>query len=519
MIQDRMIEEIQELKLSGFTLDDTYAELRRRHKKVPSIKTVRKYYNMEAAPADNHAKVRKQMAFDVEPLRSAIIEAVALNPGCNMSSVYDVLQERFVDTGEMEALPGNEQTLRHFIHRLEDDGEIPGPEAARRTYDVMPTPPAGEKAQVDFGEQRCAAGLTVHFMCVLLWHSRWLWVCAQDHKFDADEACRAIYRLFCRIGGRVRTLVIDQDSVFVSRETCGEVFETDTFKSFLSEQEVGLWVREKADPESKGAVENAVRFVKTSYFSARKAKLTTIEEVQRTLPAWLARKNRRIHQGTYKIPQVVFEGAESRTLMPLLPSFWEAAPIDLVEAPVNGQSYVLYRSAKYSVPWEMCYSTAYYRVIGTRLHIYDGRRRYVCTHEISPVRGSFHRLDEHRGQPASDWLDTAERMRRKWNCTDFQHLVNGFKRENQERHLSKQLSAVERYLDDKAPTRAFAAEVMAVRCRDFRYRYTQFRAVYEQLEAQRRGDGQKQAPAVTTSNVAARGMESYRAAFEERCAS
>ena len=32
---------------------------------------------------------------------------------------------------------------------------------------------------------------------------------------------------------------------------------------------MGLWVCRKADPESKGCVENAVSYVKKNYFSAR----------------------------------------------------------------------------------------------------------------------------------------------------------------------------------------------------------------------------------------------------------
>ena len=50
MIQDRIIEEIQELRLSGYTLSETYDELKRRHRQVPSAKTVRKYYNMDGVP-------------------------------------------------------------------------------------------------------------------------------------------------------------------------------------------------------------------------------------------------------------------------------------------------------------------------------------------------------------------------------------------------------------------------------------------------------------------------------------
>ena len=516
MIQDDMIREVQELKLAGYTPAEVHAELKKRHTKAPALKTVRKYYKMDCVPEDTHAKLRKQMAFDSEPFRSAIVEIVNLNPGCYMSSVYDVLVEKFVENGDYEALPGNEQTLRNFIHRLEEDGEVGRDEGARRTYDVIPTPPPGEKAQVDFGEQRCVDGLVVHFMCMLLWHSRLLGVYAQDHRFNAEEACRAIHRFSCKCGVRVETLVIDQDSVFVSEEVYGEVFATATFKAFLAEQDMSLWVCSKGDPESKGCVENSVGFVKSSYFSARS--FSRIDDVLRSLPAWVERKNRRIHQGTYRVPQNVFERVERPALRPLLPSLYEAAPLFLQPVSVGGQPYVLHRAVKYSVPWEMCYSTAYKRVIGPKLHVYDDKRRHVCTHDLCDVKGAFIRLDEHRRRPESDWLDTAERMRLKWNCTEFQHFINGFKKENPDRHLGKQLAAVERHLDEKRPTRDLVAEVIAACCRDYRYRFTQFKAVFDMMEAQ---SGAIDAPvvAVAAADVDRRDLERYKAAFEERCAS
>ena len=269
MIQDEMIDEIQELRLAGYTVGETYEELKTRHKKVPTIKTVRKHCRMGCAPDDNHAGVRKQMAFDAEPLKSAVVGIVERNPECHMGSAYDVLVERFVESGECDALPGNEQTLRNYIHHLRESGQIDESPESRRKYDVVDTPPPGEKAQVDFGQCDCGGGLVVHLICILLWHSRLLGVFAQDHRSDAEEACRALHRFSCKCGVRVRTLVIDQDSVFVSEEACGEVFETATFKGFLEEQDMSLWVRDKADPESKGCVEDSVRFVKSSCFSAR----------------------------------------------------------------------------------------------------------------------------------------------------------------------------------------------------------------------------------------------------------
>lgn len=514
MIQDKMIEEIQELKLSGFTLNETYDVLKQRRTKVPTLKTVRKYYGMDTVPEDNHANVKKLMAFDVEPLRSEIIEIVSLNPKCYMSSVYDVLFAKYVDTGKFEALPGNEQTLRNYIHYLRDSGKIVKRPESRRTYDIMDVPPPGEKAQVDFGQIKCDDGLTVHFICILLWHSRLLGIYAQDHKFNAEESCRAIHRFSCKCTGRVKTLVIDQDSVFVSEEIYGEVFETATFKSFLEEQEMGLWVCAKADPESKGCVENCVKYVKSSYFSARR--FSCIDDVLRTLPAWINRANSRIHQGTYQVPKEVFERVEKVSLRPLLPSVFEASPLFLISTPINSQPYVQYKSVKYSVSHEMCYAQAAYRVIGDKLHIYDDKRRYVCTHVITDVKGSFQRLEEHKREKASNWLDTAERMRGKWNCVDFQHLINGFKKDNPERHLNRQLAAVERYLDEKNPSRDFVAQVISVCCRDFRYRYTQFKSVFEQCAKRAGGVIDDN---VIVADIDVRGMDQYQKAFEKRCIS
>lgn len=518
MIQDKMIDEIQELRLSGFTVREVYDDLKRRHRKVPHIKTVRKYYDMDAAPEDNHAKVSKQMAFDVQPFRDAVVEIVARNPNCKMSSVYDVLVEKYVDSGEFERLPGNERALRHLVRKLEDEGAIPQPADTRRRHDAMDTPPAGEKAQIDLGQQGCEGGLTVHLMNILPWHSRHLWVCAQDHRLDAEGACRAIRRLTRKVGGRPKTPVIDQDSVFVTEEIYGEVSGTATFGEFLSGQEMGLWVCAKADPEGRGAVENAVRYVRSSYFSARP--LATIDEVPRTPPAWDDRANRRIHQGTFRIPPVELEQREKAALRPPPPSVYEAAPLDLGETPVDSQPFAPYRSVRYPVPWKTCHSRAFHRVIGSRPHIHDADRRHACARETSPVKGSSRRLEEHRREPEGDWTDIAGRMRPKWNCTDSRHLVDGFKGESQARHLGRQLAAVERHLDEGKPSRALVAEVMEICRRDLRYRHTQFRAVLDLVEARRAGGGaQIAAEAVPAADVDGRGMDGHRRAFEERCAS
>ena len=510
MLAEKMIQEIADLKAKGYSLGEVVSYYQDKSGKAPSRPTIRKYYNMGAVPEDLRASYAKDMVFDAEPYRSAIISILANNPGCYVSSVFDVLEERFVSDGGQDSLPGNAQTLRNYVKFLKNSGAVDLSETRRRTHDHVNDTPAGEQMLIDFGQQYVGAGLTIHFICLLLRLSRMLVVFAQDHRYNAGEACAAIYRSFAKLGGRPQVLVIDQDAVFIASETYGEVIETRVFKEFLVEQDLKLWVCNKADPQSKGPIENSVKFVKTNYFSARS--ITSVEEVCRTLPGWLQRKNERIHQATYQVPAQVFTDIEQGALSPLIPSIYESQPTGLVAAKIGNMPYLSYKSAKYSVPWDYCFSVLYYRASADKLHIYDGGRHHLCDHAISPVKGSFNRLPEHTREPSSEWMVIAERMRADWDCFDFQHFINGFKKENG-RHLTRQLGAVERYLNERKPTRATVAEVMAACCERYRYKFSQFKEVFDLAEARLISP-----EAVAMSDVDKRSLESYQAHFEQRCA-
>ncbi len=150
-------------------------------------------------------------------------------------------------------------------------------------------------------------------------------------------------------------------------------------------------------------------------------------------------------------------------------------------------------------------------MIGDNLHVYDTDRKYECTHTVSECKGSVNRLEEHRREPSSDWVIVMESLRSKWNCISFQHFINGFKKENP-RHVHQQLSAVEKFLDSEKPSRALVSQVMDECCRDFRYRFSQFKVVYELAKA-----GHSSPAAVEFSDVQRQGMEFYKKAFDERC--
>lgn len=88
-----------------------------------------------------------------------------------LSSVYDVLEDKFIENG-LEKLSGNEQTLRNYVHYLEESGQIDTGEEHRRIYDHVFDTPLGGQMLIDFGEVTLSKKLSIHFICLLLRYER-----------------------------------------------------------------------------------------------------------------------------------------------------------------------------------------------------------------------------------------------------------------------------------------------------------------------------------------------------------
>lgn len=136
MLKAKQMQEIQDLKLRGYTINEIVRYYEEQGQKPPSLPTIRKYYQMDAVPGVPNQNLIKDKAFDHEPYRSAIIEIIKNNNKGSYcaSSIYDVLIEKFIENGTTAALPGNEQTLRNYIHYLNNSGII---EQDLRTEEFM----------------------------------------------------------------------------------------------------------------------------------------------------------------------------------------------------------------------------------------------------------------------------------------------------------------------------------------------------------------------------------------------
>jgi len=513
-----MKQKIQELKEMGLSKTEIIRRFIEDNENPPSWPTVAKYYDMDEVESSQESPFAKERVFDTEPYRTTIIEILQRNPkNLKISSIYDVLEELYVDTRMVIQLPGNEQTLRNYVRWLRGTGQVPKAENKGRIYEFVDDIPPGKQLIVDFGEQKIEDGITIHFMCMLLRFSKFLFVVVQDHKFNSAESCRGLYLCFKRIGGRVEVLVIDQDSVFIYEEKYGEIIETQTFSAFLKEQNLNLFVCRKGDPESKGGIEKSVQFVKQNYFSARK--LHTLQEVRTGISSWLNRKNVRIERSTYHIPVEQLK-VEQQFLQPLVPSLYAMVENDFIIYEVKDMPYVRYKSNRYPVPRSCCFTSVKYKVINDIIHIYDiSTGDKIIQHEIDKRKGITVKAPELKKEPSDAWKAVATSLRVKYYSKSLDHFINGVCKEHV-RYRFEQLKAIERFLDSrKSIDREFLEQVFTACCDEYAYSISGLESFFTWMEKSKQPSDLPMAPLgekpISGVKVQQRGLESYAKAFRK----
>lgn len=388
MVTMSVYQEIQRCKRVGYNKKQTA------YRTGLARGTVRKFWDMNEDVFAHFRISGSQRRQRFDEFRDEIIALLEQNYADGQdvyaSSVYDVLEERH---GE---LPAGSRTLRNYIRRLHAIGSVtktPKPRVRRPQEEAEP----GDQCQVDFGQQRIGSGAVVYIFAAVLAASRVRFVSVQDHPFRTIDVIRHILSAFAMFGGRPRKLVIDQDRLMTVSENGGEIVHTTDFQAFINEQELAIWLCRKADPESKGKVENTVKFVKTSFFSARR--FMTVEEIHEPLSQWLIRRaNGKIHQATGRIPAVVLEREEAAALRVLRASVYDtssAAVRDTRKADAKGM--ISFAGNRYSVPDEYAGEVVAFSPTATHLNVHDretGNR--IAHHEIPLEKGRTIVSTQHR---------------------------------------------------------------------------------------------------------------------------
>lgn len=207
-------------------------------------------------------------------------------PFVSAAQVHDRHRETYPDFK-----PVSDKTVFNFIQRLRLTYDIPKVEGDVREMNKIPETEYGKYAQVDFGEgwMRRPDGclVKVYFFVMVLSRSRYKFVFFSKTPFTTVLAIYAHQLAFQYFGCIPEIMVYDQDKLFINSENLGDYKLTGRFRSFVTSEGFEAILCRKADPQSKGKVENAVRYVKHNFMSAREFK--DIETLNAEALSWLER--------------------------------------------------------------------------------------------------------------------------------------------------------------------------------------------------------------------------------------
>jgi len=328
--------QIQELKKLGFSKRKTAKTL------CISRDTTTNYWDM--TPDEYIAKselIKKQSSLSkYEPV---MLNWLSAYPSMTAAQVYDWLLEHYKANI-------SERAVRRYVGVLRKEHGIEKT-SQPRDYESVDELPMGYQMQVDFGEKslRTPNGqyAKVHFIGVVLSHSRYKWGYFLDRPFCSADLVHCLDICFAELGGVTHELVFDQDSIVAVNENYGDIIYTYELEKYR--QRLGLNIRlcRKADPESKGKVESVVKYVKINFLPNRL--YIGIDILNQSFKEWLASTgNGKVHGTTKKIPAEVFE-LERTHLRPIL--FAEDISSDKsIYRKVRKDNTILYESNRYSLP-------------------------------------------------------------------------------------------------------------------------------------------------------------------------
>lgn len=311
-----------------------------------SRNTVYKYLDMSFDEATDWVSTLKTRSKKLDPYRDIILIWLKEHPDLSSAQIEDWLKEK------IPAINVGSSTLRSYVSELRDTYHIP--KVIRiRDYEAVEELPMGLQMQVDWGEMKVKTSLNkevkLYFISFVLSHSRYKYVEWQDRPFTTRDTIRCHESAFQYFGGMPEEIVYDQDHLITVNENAGDIILTGDFQAYKQERSFRVYLCRKADPQSKGKIENVVKFIKGNF--AKNRVFFNLESWNEKCLAWLERTgNQNVHNTTKKRPAEV-HALEKQHLRPVssLLSF-ESDLSNSITRSVNQDNVIKYKSNRYSLP-------------------------------------------------------------------------------------------------------------------------------------------------------------------------
>ena len=373
--------------------------------------TVSKYLSMTEDEFISSQSYDRHYGHKLDAYETYVVEELVKWPFLSAPQIHDRLKENFVD------LPAvTPKTVFNFINRIRLTHNLPKEvEKSYRPYEKQPETPYGEYAQCDFGERwmRTSQGqsLKVYFFAMCLSRSRYKFVYFSRTPFTTALAVYAHELAFEHFGGIPRKIIYDQDKVLLVKENLGDLVLTSSFRALVREHGFEPVFCHKSDPQSKGKIENVVKYVKYNFLRGRE--FIDIDLLNKDVLSWLERTaNGTEHHGIRRVPSDEFE-REKTYLMP-----YKGVPTvpceKLVPHHVRKDNVINYRGNYYTVP------TGTYRGYQTLVYLEEKEGKlHIYSHDTGKTLAS-HKISGDKGRLISN---TSHRRDREASLNDYEASV------------------------------------------------------------------------------------------------
>jgi len=191
---------------------------------------------------------------------------------------------------------------------------------------------------------------------------------------------------FQAIGGYTVEIVYDQDRLFIVQENLGEIILTSAFRRYVSQRGFKTYFCRKADPESKGKVENVVKYVKQNFLYNRTFK--DLETLNLEAQAWLMRTANQLEHGTTKkipVEEYQIEKEFLTAWYPIIP-----AELEFPAYAVHKDNKISFKSNVYSLPlgtYKGKGSRVLLKLDSGQLILMDMVEKEICRHDLCHGKG------------------------------------------------------------------------------------------------------------------------------------
>lgn len=356
--------------------------------------TVRKYLSMNEQSFLEWISVVQHRPKKLKEYGQFVKTTLENHPYLSASQVEDWLKEHYADLPEVHS-----KTVYNFVEQTRREFDIPKVRSKSfRQYEKLPETAYGDQAQADFGSfhmpsahgSRCK----VYFFVMILSRSRQKFVSFQTKPFTSETTIYAHNQAFEYFEGQPDKILYDQDRVLMVDENLGDLILTKEFQLYSSEMTFTPVFCRKADPESKGKVENVVGFVKKNFLRGRT--YTNEKALNESVREWLTRTgNGKMHAGIQKIPYQ--EWIIEREY--LHPYYKRENVVSLLPYKVRKDNTISYKSNFYTLPlntYQGTNTTVYLKIENDILYLYASENSLLTTHNLCNERGQTIRNTDHR---------------------------------------------------------------------------------------------------------------------------